>query len=355
VWQALGVFSRGAEGAREVVLTRCERGADIARMLGFVRDTVEAIRALDEHWDGKGQPYRLKGPEIPLLARIVGLSQTVELYFSSDGVFTAYDMAAARRGTWFDPALVDALRSIRTDGTFWRWLAEGDVATEISRVEPPDRTFIADEDRLDLVAEAFARVIDAKSPWTYRHSNGVAELAVGLGMRLGIGGSALRDLRRAALLHDLGKLGVSNLILDKAGQLSDDEFAVIRRHPGNTERILGRVGCFRHLAELAGAHHERLDGRGYHLGRGQESLSMPARLLSVADVCDALRMSRPYRPALEIDHVLRIMRRDVGTAIDPSCFDGLELVLNSVPGPITQALPAARFVKALAEDYHQAA
>jgi HD-GYP domain-containing protein (c-di-GMP phosphodiesterase class II) len=264
-------------------------------------------------------------------------------------------MAIERRGTWFDPSLVDALRAVRSDGAFWQWLAEGDVAREISLVEPTDRAFVADEDRLDLVAEAFARVIDAKSPWTYRHSNGVAELAVGLGMRLGIGGSALRDLRRAALLHDLGKLGVSNLILDKAGTLTDEEFAAVRRHPGNTEQILNRVGCFRHLSELAGAHHERLDGRGYHLGRSQESLSMPARLLCVADVCDALRTSRPYRPALEVDRVLEIMRRDVGTAIDPSCFDGLELVLNEVPASHTQAPPAVRVVKALAEDYHQAA
>jgi len=353
VWQALAVFSRGQEGARDVVLTRCERGAEIARMLGFADETVDAIRALDEHWDGRGQAYNLKGESIPFLGRILGLSQTVEVFFSSYGLQKAYEIAEGRSGTWFDPNLVNALRSIRNDSAFWHWLAKSDTSSGIGAFEPEDRVLLADENRLDLVAEAFALVIDAKSPWTYLHSNGVAELTVGIASRLGVRANDLRDLRRAALLHDVGKLGVSSLILDKPGTLTDDEFATIRRHPLHTYQILSRVGCFAHLADVASSHHERLDGRGYHRGRNHVELTRQARILCVADVCDALRQARPYRDGMSVDRVLDIMKRDVGIGLDPDCVSALEAVLTTAEPPVNA--PPARLVPALAEDYQQAA
>jgi putative nucleotidyltransferase with HDIG domain len=355
VWQALAVFSKGPKGARDVVLTRCERGAEIAQMIGFAKETVHAIRALDEHWDGHGQPYRLKGEEIPLLARVLCLAQTVEIFFSTYGVLTAYDMAFERRGSWFDPALVDALMSIRTDAAFWHWLGEGDTLLEIGSVEPNDRVILADADRLDVVAEAFARVIDAKSPWTYNHSNGVAALSVGIAETLGFASGEVRELRRAALLHDIGKLGVSNLILDKPDKLTNAEFEIVRRHPVHTEEILGRVGCFRHLAELSASHHERLDGHGYHRQRGEADLTQAARLLCVADVADALLSSRPYRPPLSADRVVEIMSREVGTGLDPECFSALKRVLSDATVTGSGEVPAARIVPALATDFYQAA
>jgi HD-GYP domain-containing protein (c-di-GMP phosphodiesterase class II) len=355
VWQALAVFSRGPQGAREVVLTRCERGADIAGMLGFAADTASAIRALDEHWDGAGQPYGLKGAEIPLLARILCLAQTVEIFFSTYGVLTAYDIAVARRASWFDPELVDALVSIRSDGPFWQWLGEADALNEVGSLEPRDRVFMADEDRLDVVAEAFARVIDAKSPWTYEHSQGVAALTVALAESFGLPAQEIRQLRRAALLHDLGKLGISSLVLDKPGKLTDAEFAAVRQHPGHTQEILARIGCFSHLADLSASHHERLDGRGYHRGIRADHLAPAARLLCAADVCDALRTSRPYRPGLAPERVLEIMRREVGAGIDADCFAAIETIISRGPGSDPNEVPAARLVPALAEDYHQAA
>jgi len=353
-WQALAVFARGPKGASEVVRTRCERGAEIASMLGFCDETAHAIRALDEHWDGRGQPNGLKGQEIPLLGRILGLSQTAEVFFSTHGVLTMYDMAAERRGTWFDPELVDALLSIRSDGPFWRWLAEGDTLAEIGAVEPPDKVFMADDERLDRIAEAFARVIDAKSPWTFEHSNGVAVAATTIASALGFSDVEVRTLRRAALLHDVGKLGVSSLILDKPAKLTDVEFAVIRRHPLLTEQILQRVGCFRPLVAVAAAHHERLDGSGYHQGIGGSELSMAARVLCVADVFDALRGSRPYRPALSPSQALDVMRRDVGAAFDPDCFSALQSVCSLLSPPVVDVPPAQR-VPGLGTDSHQAA
>jgi putative nucleotidyltransferase with HDIG domain len=355
VWQFVALMSRGPAGAREVVLTRCERGADIARMLAFPDDTVQAIRALDEHWDSAGQPYSLSGDQIPLLARVLGLAQTVEVYVTSYGVDGAYEMANSRGGSWFDPQLVDALMSIRGDRDFWQSLATDDAAELLASMEPPDRMLAANDDRLDRIAEAFALVIDAKSPWTHHHSRGVADVSVAVAKTMGYADDQLRDMRRAALLHDIGKLGVSSLILDKPGRLSDAEFAVMRRHPDGTREILRRTGCFRSLANMAAAHHERLDGSGYNLGLSKSDLPLLSRVLCVSDICDALRASRPYRPGLPVERVLEIMRRDVGTGIDPLCFEALETVLQS--GPMAQAgdVPTARYVPALSEDYRQAA
>jgi HD-GYP domain-containing protein (c-di-GMP phosphodiesterase class II) len=338
-----------------VVETRCERGAEIARLIGFNDDAVQAIRALDEHWDGRGQPYALKHEGIPLLGRILGLAQTVEVFFSTYGVLSAFDMAVERRGTWFQPELVDALLSIRADSAFWQWLREGDVLSEIGSVEPADTVFTADENRVDVIAEAFAQVIDAKSPWTYEHSSGVADVTVAIARVLGFPASEIRERRRAALLHDVGKLGVSSLILDKPGKLTAAEFDAVKRHPALTEQILNRVGCFRPLVAVAAAHHERLDGSGYHQRLSETQLSMPARVLCVADMYDALRTSRPYRPALSPEQAIGIIGQDVGTHIDGECFGALCQALGGVTATDPTHVPPARLVPSLAVDCHQAA
>ncbi len=356
-FQLLGVLTRGPEGAREVVLTRCERGADIARMLGFHDETVQAIRALDEHWDGAGQPYALKGDQIPLLARILGLAQTAEVFFTTYGVESTVDMARSRRGSWFDPAIVDAFLACRSDNEFWRALAEDDAQGQIAQIEPADRIVVADNDRLDRVAEAFALVIDAKSPWTFQHSRGVAATGVAIAEVMGYPDEQVREIRRAALLHDIGKLGVSSLILDKPAALTDDEFRVMRRHTVATREILMRTGCFRHLASAAASHHERLDGSGYDLGLGRSELPMLTRVLCTADVCDALRASRPYRPSMPLERVMDVMGREVGNAIDPTCFEALQIAVRdeAMDRQSAAEVPAVRLVSTLAEDYRQAA
>jgi putative nucleotidyltransferase with HDIG domain len=356
-FQLLGVLTRGPNGAREVVRTRCERGADIARMLGFHDDTVHAIRALDEHWNGAGQPYALAGEDIPLLARILGLAQTAEVFVTTDGVDAAYDMAVARRGSWFDPAIVAAFLSFRSDSEFWRALREDDGQSQVATMEPENRMLVADDDRLDRVAEAFARVIDAKSPWTYEHSRGVAATSVSIAQVMGYPDEQIREIRRAALLHDIGKLGVSSLILDKPAALTDEEFQVMRQHPKATRNILSRTGCFRHLARAAASHHERLDGHGYDLGLGRGELPMLTRVLCAADVCDALRASRPYRAGMPIERVLDVMRRDVGAGIDGTCFEALQIAVDdeALGRQHVVDVPAVRVVSALAEDYRQAA
>ena len=229
---------------RSLMLARCDRGAEIALLLGLEPETAEGIRALDEHWDGNGQPLGLRGEEIPLLARIVCLAQTAEIFHGEGGPDAACAIAARRSGEWFDPALVQALHACRDDATFWASLARPDV----SAWEPEDRLLTADDAHLDRIATAFAGVIDVKSPWTYRHSDLVAVLAVRIAGVLGADEAEVTDLRRAAMLHDIGKLAVSNRVLDKCGPLTAAEAAQVREHPLITARILERIPGFAHLA-----------------------------------------------------------------------------------------------------------
>jgi HD-GYP domain-containing protein (c-di-GMP phosphodiesterase class II) len=312
---------------REMSQTRCDRGADIASMLGFNQAMREAIRTLDEHWNGHGMPEGLSGTAIPLLGRIVGLAQSVEVFAGGFGVDAAIAIAIERRGRWFDPALVDALESFADDDGFWAQVLGRSPERHLAALEPEDQILIADEERLDDIARAFARVIDAKSPFTYLHSERVAELAVTIGRRLHFDEVGLKDLRRAGLLHDIGKLGVSTLILDKPDRLTERERAEIRVHPAYTQRILERVTAFAGIVEIASAHHERLDGKGYHLGLSAERLSPMSRALAVADVYEALTADRPYRRGLPRNEAVAILRGQSGTAL---CTESVEALASEL-------------------------
>ncbi len=335
--QLVALARQANEASHTLLQMRCERGADIARMIDLDEDTAAAIRSLDEHWDGGGYPYHLEGEAIPLLGRVLCLAQTVEVFLARDGVQAAMDVARHRRGTWFDPELVDALLTLEGDTALWEALSDGDASSALIAHEPRDRVERADDERLDRIAEAFARVIDAKSPYTARHSEGVARIAVDVGRRLGFDAVALRDLRRAGLLHDIGKLGVSSRILDKPGRLDEQEWQAMRRHPELTYRILRPVTAFAGLAADAAAHHEKLDGSGYHLGSTAAALSPAARVLAVADIAEALGADRPYRAALAPDEVLAIMRRDAGTALCPEAFAALEATFGAARAPLPLA------------------
>lgn len=315
------------EVTRALMQARCDRGAEIARKLGFTDATAEAIRTLDEHWDGHGQPRRLQGEQIPLLGRILCLSQTMEVFHRARGAALAWRVAESRSGQWFDPAVVEALGSFREDAAFWASLADPDL----SAVEPPDRALRADDERLDRIADGFAAIIDAKSPWTHQHSYREGAIATSIAGVLGLEPRTVRDLWRAAQLHDIGKLGISNRILDKPGPLSVDEVEKVKEHPVLTRRILERTPCFEELAPLASSHHERLDGSGYPLALRGNDLSMPMRVLAVADVYEALTAERPYRPARSTPEALQIMRDDVPHRLDQDAFGALQRALGGSP------------------------
>lgn len=281
-----------------------DRGAQIALVLGFPRATSEAIAHVDEHWCGLGHPVGLAGDEIPLLSRIRLLAQTLEAYWSENGIEAAIAMTQQRRGRWFDPRLVDLVAAWKRDRGWWAVLADSaDLDQAVLALEPGGIPLHATDDRLESIAYAFAAVIDAKSPYTARHSTNVARYAVGITMSMGADAEMCRDTLRAGLLHDIGKLGVSNRILDKPAKLTDEEFGEIRKHPRWTSEILERVNAFNGFAQEAS-----------QLGR-------LSRVLAVADVYEALSADRPYRAGLAVPTVLDIMRRDRGTAFDSHVLD----------------------------------
>ena len=310
-----------AEG-KAIVETRCDRGAAIVRSLGFPDASADAVWALDEYWDGRGQPSGMQGDEIPLLARIACLSQTAEVFFATHGIAAAHEMVRERRGRWFDPEVADVLLAIGPDDRLWSDLVRDDVAAQVLAVEPADRVQVLDEAGIDTICEAFADVIDAKSPFTARHSRGVATYAGLIGAQLGFSRTRLRELHRAGMLHDIGKLGIPNTILDKPAKLTDDEFARIRLHPSYTESILAGIPAFAGFAAVAAAHHERLDGRGYHRGVPAGDLPLSARALAVADVFEALTADRPYRSPMDPAEALAIARNDPGH-LDQTCVEAL--------------------------------
>lgn len=329
---ALGL--KGKPAASDLIKTRCERGADIARMLGFPEETAQAILDLDEHWDGHGDPLGKKGEQISLLGRVLGFAQTVEVFYSAYGPDGARRVAKQRSGTWFDPQLCDLFfATFAKDETFWERLASKDLIAEISAYEPADKVLRADQDKLDQIAEAFARVIDAKSPYTFQHSARVAEIVARMAEEIRMPAPERRDLSRAALLHDIGKLGVSNMVLDKHDRLNETEWEQMRRHTDYTFRILQRVQGFSQLADLASAHHERLDGKGYHRAIRGGELPASARLLAVADQYEALTASRPYRDALLPEKALQILEEQVGTGIDTQAFEALRAMVQKGLAP----------------------
>jgi len=308
----------------ELVKIRCERGSSIARKLGFSEAVARSIHSLDEHWNGKGYPEGLTQHEIPLGSGIANLSQTLEVFWEAHGPEAAIEAARKRSGRWFNPELVQAAVSLDQENRLWLDLDKEDLMARVLALEPERRRLTADEATVDNICLAFAEIIDAKTPFTYRHSTGVAEAAVKIGTEFGMERKELKKLERAALLHDIGKLGVSNAILEKPGKLTAEEFAVVRQHPYHTYEILRRVPAFADFSADAAAHHERLNGKGYWQGLREDHLSMRARILAVADVFDALSAKRPYREALPLEKVFAMMREDAPHALDPECLEALE-------------------------------
>jgi putative nucleotidyltransferase with HDIG domain len=329
----------------ELIGARCERGAEIARQLGLSDATAAAIRSLDEHWNGGGYGHHLKGESIPLLARIINVSQTMEVFATERGPAAAIQVAQERSGTWFDPEIVRAASALQHDTSLWQSLQAPDAREQVMQMEP-GISVPASAERIDNICRAFAGVIDAKSPYTYNHSVGVAQAAVAIAEGLGLAPNTITLVRRAALLHDIGKLSVSNAILEKPTKLTEPEWHIVKMHPVYTKLILQTIEGFEHLAFIASAHHERMDGKGYPDGLNAEQLPLTARIICAADVFQALTEKRPYREGLPVDVVFGMMEKDGSSHLDPQCLEVLKenSRQHSAPEvqPITQAHSAAR-------------
>jgi HD-GYP domain-containing protein (c-di-GMP phosphodiesterase class II) len=317
---------------KSIFQIRCERGAEIAEALGFSSATANAIRSMDEHWDGGGLPAGLKGQAIPLLSRIIGIAQVADVFSQEGGPQGAIAIVRQRSGRWFDPDLVNAFVEVAADSALWARLASDDIDREVTNAEPMSEEtgrFFVDNERLDRIAMAFAWVVDAKSPFTYQHSERVANVAQRIGSHLGMAPSECVRLKRAALLHDIGKLAVPNRILDKPGRLTAREWDIVRLHPYYSYQILERVPIFGEFALDASAHHERMDGRGYYRNLKGDQISLCARILATADKFDALTADRPYRPGIPLERVCSMLAEDAGRDLCPDCVDAVKSVAGS--------------------------
>lgn len=319
------LIARTPDMTREIIQTRCERGAAIAARLGFPGPSAEAIAFVDEQWCGMGHPTGMAGTDIPILSRILLLAQTVEAFVTEEGIDAGLRMVRDRRGRWFDPELADLLLAFPRDAKVWRIIADRPrLAATVLTLEPTSTPLVASEERLDAIAHGFAAVIDAKSPFTSRHSTNVAGIAAAIAAAYGAPPRDVRDVLRAGLLHDVGKLGISNRILDKPGRLTDVERSALSDHPRWTWEILRHVPAFAPFAASAAQHHERLDGQGYPWRLSASSLDTMARTMAVADVYEALTADRPYREGMPVERALDVMRADVGKAFDPELFSVAE-------------------------------
>jgi HD-GYP domain-containing protein (c-di-GMP phosphodiesterase class II) len=315
----LGLAVAGSQASRELFQIRCARGAEIASHLGFPPPVTSAIHDMDEHWDGGGHPRGLAGDAIPLLARIIGAAQVMEIFWGLGGPQAARTVLATRAGRWFDPEIARAAASLDDRHDVWRLLRSPDLTTTLLGHVPDESALPCTPERVDRIAEAVALIIDGKSPFTRSHSDRVARCAVELGRRLGGDTAFLTRLRRAALVHDVGKLTVPNSILDAPRPLTPPEWQVVRQHAAYTYSILQRVPVLSELAFDAASHHERLDGTGYCRGLRGDAISRTARILAVADVADALAADRPYRRGLAPDDVLGILHQGAGTHLCRVC------------------------------------
>jgi HD-GYP domain-containing protein (c-di-GMP phosphodiesterase class II) len=327
-----GILTNGDKIANELIQTRCSRGADIARLLRFSEGVALGIHSLDEHWDGNGRPEAREGNSIPLFSRIALMAQVVDIVNCASGRDEAMEELKKRRGKWFDPDVVDAFMAV-ADDAFWAslQLSAPEIEARVFALEPGGHEAVLDEDYMDDIAEAFGKVVDAKSPYTAGHSARVGLYTALLSNSLDLPEPRRRWLKRGALLHDVGKLGVSNAVLDKPGKLDDAEWAAVKMHASYTETILGRIGPFDELARVSAAHHERLDGGGYPRGIKAADIALETRIITTADIFDAITAVRPYRGAIPVEKTLSIMAETVGTAIDADCFAHLQKIVKTNP------------------------
>ena len=310
----------------EMVSLRCDRGASIISKLGMGGFAADAVRNLDEHWDGSGFPDSIKGEQIPLLSRICAVAQHLDIFSAGRGTESAIATLEERSGTWFDPELVRVALSLHKRDTLWANCSprdpEEDTRRAVLDLDNGGRHHL-DPSQVDQICEAFADVVDAKSHFTFRHSMGVADAAFGIAETMGLAPERAQLVRRAALLHDIGKLSISNTILDKKTELNSGEWKTVHKHPRITRLILQRVRSFREMAILAGEHHEKLDGSGYPDRLTARDLSIESRIIAVADVFGALSEDRPYRAGIRLEETLAIMSKFAPHQLDGDCFDAL--------------------------------
>jgi putative nucleotidyltransferase with HDIG domain len=317
----------------------------LADLIGLPSESMEGVSQLYERWDGRGNVQHHHGNQIPISARIMLVAQTLDVLCEHTGPDAALSLLTQEEGTWFDPQVVKAAKSLASRKKLWPEFAHDDLPRMAWDLEPVPRTMGGGTITLATVCRAFGSIVDARSPFTYNHSTRVAHAATTVARQMDLPESSVTSLGHAALLHDLGKMALSDSILHKNGQLDASEWVEMRKHPEDTYRILNSIRGFETISDIAASHHERLDGSGYFRGLTAEQLPVESRILAVADVFEALSSRRPYREALPLEKVFEMIREATPHAYDPDCLEGLqqsadELIVSSDQSPSAIALPA---------------
>ncbi len=290
-----------------LIHSHCLSAGLMAGRIGLDEAVGEAVGCAFERWDGDGLPARRSGTEIPLATRIVQLSETCEVHLQRHGTSGALAMARARSGRQFDPELVESLLRCRDRLDA---LPEEDVwerALELA----PDHDLMLRGAELDALLAAIGDFADLKCPFTIGHSRAVAALADAAARHVGLAAADVDRVRRAAYVHDLGRMGVPNSVWEKPGPLTASDRERIRLYPYFTGRVLNRVRGLEVETAIAEAHQERLDGSGYPRGLRGAALPMTQRVLAAADSYRTSLEPRPHRPALAPDDAARRLRDEV--------------------------------------------
>ncbi len=312
----------GTKLRAHMIAARCEVAVHLASRIHLCDEVAGALAQMYERWDGTGMTAGTSGEAITLAARITHVTTEVELHGRIYGASAAVAMVRKRAGTHFDPRVAAAfvriadevLPALHEDSS-WNVV----LAAESSPTNPP----VA----LDDIIEAFADYVDLKSVYTLGHSSGVAALAEAAGACSGLDANERVLLRRAALLHDLGRAGVPSSIWERKAALTFAEWEQVRLHAYFTDRILRRSPLLGALAPVAAAHHERMDGSGYPRNVPATLITKPARLLAAADVYHALTETRPHRPAFAPDAAAAELLAQVSAG--KLCRDAASAVLEA--------------------------
>jgi HD-GYP domain-containing protein (c-di-GMP phosphodiesterase class II) len=326
----------GKETNRSIFRAVCEVAARMAARLGLDQRVGTALYESLERWDGKGAPRGISGDDIALPARIAEPATQAVIFHRHGGIDAALTMIGLRSGRWFDPDVAAAFRAVGP-AVLQRLDAEDPWAAVLAAEPEPIR--LVPSDRLESVAEAFGDMVDLATPYTIGHSSGVAALVTAAAERLGM--SDTPALRLAALFHDLGRTAVSTGVWEKPGALTTTEWEQVRLHPYHTERILSRSAALDRVARIAGMHHERRDGSGYHRGALAAEVPPEARLLAAADTYQAMTQKRSHRAALHPEQAARslVAEADAGR-LDPECARAVVEAAGQRPPRVRTGWPA---------------
>ena len=314
-------LATAGRSVQQLMESHCRVTSELADRLGLGPAVCEPLLQTFERWDGQGVPGSAGAGGLAPAIRLVHLADVIEAYHHSGGAEAALHVARERRGTQFDPDLADCFCSRHTEiledlGGISAW-------EEVIALDPGLGAGLSDE-YLERALGAFGDFSDLKSPLRLGHSRGAAELATLAGAKLGLPDPDVVLLRRAALVKDVGMIGIPSSVWDEPGEWSLTQRERARTHPYLTERMLARVPMLAEVGRCASLHHERLDGSGYPHGLRGDALSLSVRILGAADVYQALRQPRPHRPALDASAAERVMREEVRAGrLDGECANAV--------------------------------